>query len=273
MGDIGEQAHTVGRRAQDSEWLERAARFGLLTYGLVHLTIGWLAIQLAFGDRSGSSDSTGALRALATQPFGAVVVWLVAIGMFLLTAWRLLEAAVGDPEKDGASDVAYRLKAVGRAAIFGYLGWGAVRIALDEGGSGGGTDSFTARVMDAPAGQLLVGAIGVGIIGYGGHLVWKGCTDGFTDDLSPEATSGRAGTAYTWIGRVGHVAKGVALGIVGVLFVNAAAQHQPKKSGGLDQALREVLDQPFGPFLLCLIGAGIACYGAFALIRARHLDQ
>jgi hypothetical protein len=61
--------------------------------------------------------------------------------------------------------------------------------------------------------------------------------------------------------------------VVGGLFVAAAYTHHAKKSGGLDQALHTVLQQPFGPVLLILIGAGIACYGLFCFARARHLSK
>ena len=76
-----------------------------------------------------------------------------------------------------------------------------------------------------------------------------------------------------WLGRVGHVAKGIALGVVGGLFLYAAVTHEPDKSGGLDQALRTVLDQPFGPFLLGAMGLGFAAYGVFCLVKARYLDR
>jgi type IV secretory pathway VirB2 component (pilin) len=75
------------------------------------------------------------------------------------------------------------------------------------------------------------------------------------------------------LGKVGYISKGVAFVIVGGLFVAAGVTHEPKKSGGLDDALRTVLQQPFGPFLLILIAAGIACYGLFCFARARHLAK
>ncbi len=49
--------------------------------------------------------------------------------------------------------------------------------------------------------------------------------------------------------------------------------HDPKKSGGLDQALQEIVQQPFGQVLLTLVGVGIACYGLFAFARARHFNR
>ena len=68
-------------------------------------------------------------------------------------------------------------------------------------------------------------------------------------------------------------AKGIAIAIVGGLFIYAAITHEPQKSGGLDQALRTVLEQPFGPFLLGVIAVGIICYGLFCFARARHLSK
>ncbi|WP_141014286.1 DUF1206 domain-containing protein [Nocardioides sambongensis] len=270
---VSEEAGRLGRQADRSDWTDRAARAGLVAYGVVHLVIGVLAVQLAFGDRSGSSDATGALQALAEQPFGKLILWIVVVGLFLLVLWQALEAAVGFRDEDGLERVRHRVAAAGKALVYGFLGVTGVQIASGSGGGGGGgTDSMTAKLMDAPGGQLMVGAVGVAIIGFGGYLVWRGWSDKVPEDLSASGTR-TAGRIAVGLGRVGHTAKGVAFGIVGVLFVNAAVQHQPKESGGLDQALREVLDQPFGPALLCLIAAGIGSYGLFALAQARYFTR
>jgi hypothetical protein len=108
-------------------------------------------------------------------------------------------------------------------------------------------------------------AIGVGLVVFG-------LTKKFEDELEPGATSGRYGTAIVRLGQAGHCAKGVAFGIVGGLFLWAAWTFNPDKSGGLDVALRTVLDQPFGPWLLGLIAIGLACYGVFCFVRARYAD-
>ena len=65
----------------------------------------------------------------------------------------------------------------------------------------------------------------------------------------------------------------VAVGVIGVLITYAAITHDPQKSAGLDQALQEIVQQPYGPVLLGLVAVGIACYGVFAFARARHLDR
>jgi len=262
----------VDGRSDGSDWLDRAIRFGLVAYGVVYLMIGWTAAQLALGRRTGKASAKGALARLADGSFGQALVWAIAAGLFVLGVWRLLEALGGHRDRDGGDRVRARLMSAGKAVLYGAIGVSAVRVATGSGHSKG-PKTVTARLMDAPAGQWLVAGVGLAIVGYGGAMVWRGWTDKFLEHLDGEGRSGESGRAYTWFGRIGYVAKGLAFGIVGCLFCWAAVTHEPRKSGGLDQALREVLDQPYGPVLLLSIAVGIGCYGLFCFAWARHRSR
>jgi hypothetical protein len=274
LGGITDKAERAGRDAHESDWFDHLIRIGLVAFGVVHLMLAWLALQLAFGDTSENASSQGAVRELASQPFGEVLVWLIAVGMFLLVAWRLLEAAMGHRDEDGAKRAGKRVVSLGKAIVYAAIGVSALQIAIGAGsGGGGGTDSMTSKLMDLPAGPWIVGLVGLVIVGIGLALVIRAWTEGFKEHLSAEGRSGETGTAYIWFGKIGYCAKGVAIGIVGVLFVYAGVTHDPDKSGGLDQALQQVLEQPFGPFLLGVIAIGIGCYGLFCFAEARHLSR
>jgi hypothetical protein len=261
-------------QASNSDWMDHAIRAGLVAYGVVHLLVGWLALQLAFGEKEDSASNSGALHYLAQQPMGGVLVWLIAVGMFLLVLWRLLEFAFGfRDESDDAKRWRKRATSLFKAVIYGAIGWSAVQVATHSGGGGGGTDSTTAKLMDLPGGQLIVGLVGLAIIGYGGSLVYRGWTEKFREHLDAQGQSGQDGSVYVLMGKIGYIAKGVAIAIVGGLFCYAAVTHDPKKSGGLDQALQTVLEQPFGQVLLTAIALGIAAYGVFCFARAKHLSR
>lgn len=266
-------AQRVGNEVEDSRWLDHAVRWGLVSYGLVHLLIGWLAIQLALGERSGNASGKGALAELTEKPFGGVLIWLVTIGMFLLVLWRVVEAAFGHDEEHGSDLWKARAVSALKAIVYAALGVSAFKVATGSTGGGDSTDTMTAKLMGLPGGTLLVGAVGLGIIGYGLVLIWRGWSEKFREHLDAEGQSGETGSAYLLLGKVGYLAKGLALLVVGGLFVYAALTHDPKKSGGLDQALHEVLQQPFGSVMLIAIGLGFACYGLFCFARARHLDR
>ncbi|GAW49483.1 MULTISPECIES: DUF1206 domain-containing protein [unclassified Nocardioides] len=262
------------RQAQDSTWIEWVARAGLVAYGVVYVLIGWLAVQLALGDRSGSPSSSGALKELAQQPFGGVLIWVVSLGMFLLALWQLLEAGFGHRDEEGKKQVLKRLGSAGKAIVYIVIGVSGVKVAVGSGSSGkGGEETFTAKLMNLPAGQVLVAIVGLAIIGFGVFQLYRAWTEGFADKLDGQGRSGKTGTAYIAFGKAGYTARGIAFAVVGGLFCYAAVTHESSKSGGLDQALFEILDQPFGPFLLCVVGVGLACFGLFTFAQARHLSR
>lgn len=120
-------------------------------------------------------------------------------------------------------------------------------------------------MLQHTGGRLFVAVIGLVIIGVGVYHVVKGSTKKFLTDLSENP-----GMLATRAGVVGYMAKGIALALVGVLFVTAAVQNSATKATGLDGALRSMRQQAFGPWLLAAVGLGIAAYGLYSLARARH---
>lgn len=264
----------VAGAPRNSEGLKHGARVGLVAYGVVHLVIAATALPLAWGDNSeGRADQTGALAQLAEQPFGDLLLWVIVAGMAALVVWQGAEAVVGHQDEDGVERHAKQAVSAGRAVVYAVLGWTAASTATGSGSSGGGTDSTTARLMSAPGGTFLVGAIGLGIVAVGVVLGYRGWAERFTDHLQPQATSGGTRAPVIVAGKVGYLAKGVALAVVGVLFVSAAVQHEPKESGGLDVALHQLLAQPLGPLLLAVVAVGLGCFGVYCFFWARYLRR
>jgi len=270
--DAADQADELGRRAERSDALDVVARVGLVAYGVVHLLLGWLAVQLALGHTEKNASTTGAMHELATQPFGTALVWAVAVGMFLLVVWRVVEALFGHRDADGGDRVRKRLMSAAKAVLYGVIALSAVKVAVGS-GSSGGSKGITAKVLGWPGGPWLVGAAGLVVVGYGMALVRRGWTEKFAESLETEGLVGTSGAAYLVLGKVGYIAKGVSIAIVGGLFVLAGVDHDSSEGGGLDQALQRVLQAPGGPVALVVIGLGFACYGLFCFARSRHLDR
>ena len=124
---------------------------------------------------------------------------------------------------------------------------------------------MSAKLMSVPAGRILVIVIGIGIIAIGARNVWNGAARKFTRDLQGGVSQGTIR-----LGAIGFIAKGIALGVVGVLFALAGITHDPNKAGGSDQALRSLLQLPFGQILLTLVALGIAAFGVYCFVWARH---
>jgi hypothetical protein len=272
-GEASARADQVGRKAEQSDALHLAVRVGLISYGVVHLLIAWLAAQLALGDRAGSASGSGALAELAQKPFGTILLWIVGLGFFALVVWQLIESAFGHRSDEGNKRLAKRIASAGKAVVYGVLGVSALKVAIGSGGrESDDTDTLTARLMSMPFGTLLVGLVGAVVLAIAAGHVYRGLAEDFRDHLRASGSIGTSGKLYISLGKAGYVAKGVALGVVAGLFIYAAWTHDPEESGGLDQALRTVLEQSYGAPLLLLIAAGVACYGLFCFAWARHLN-
>jgi hypothetical protein len=256
------------RQVANNGYLDKLARAGLVVYGVIHLLIGVAAIQLAFGG-GGQADQSEAMATLADSGFGKVVLWAGAVGFAALTVWWLVEAVAGSRGPGGARQLGETVKSLGKAVLFAALAYLSVRFAVGSGG-GQGEEGATATIFGLPGGRFIVGAGGLAIVAIGLYHVYKGGSKSFLDDLRSDADSGTTGTAITTLGTVGYVAKGVAIVLVGALFVVAAIQHDPDDAGGLDEALKSLQEQPFGQWLLVIIAAGIAAFGIYCFARARY---
>jgi len=241
---------------------------GLITYGIVHLLIAWIAVQLAWGGGGGAASQQGAMAQLAGNPVGLGVLWITAVGMVALVVWQVSEAINGHRDKEeGRKRTFKRVGSAGKAVVYAVLAWTAFQFAIGSGKSSSGSSQQTmsAKLMSVPAGRILVIAIGVGILAIGGRNVWRGVAKKFTDDLQ-----GGVSQATIRLGMVGYIAKGIALGVVGVLFAYAGITHDPDKAGGTDQALRSLLQLPFGQILLTLVALGIAAFGVYCFAWSKH---
>lgn len=254
-----DKAKSAARQAGDSPIVEWGARIGYAANGVLHLLLGWLALQVALGGSGKKADQSGALAMLARESWGQVLLWVLTAGFLLLAIWQLTEIFTNRDKGDKA-------KAAGKFVAYSAVGWTAFTFA--KGGrtsSSKTTNDFTQTVLDWPGGQLLVAAIGLGIIGVGAYHVWKGWKQKFLEDLQEHP-----GTWAVWAGRVGYIAKGIALGAVGVLFVIGAFKPHGGKTTGLDGGLRALRDLPAGQIILILIALGLAAYGIYSFARARY---
>jgi succinate dehydrogenase/fumarate reductase cytochrome b subunit len=266
------KASGKAEQAGDSTSLEVVARAGLIAYGVVHLLIGWLAVQIAWSaSDSKSADTSGALKTLADQPFGKVLLWLVAIGLVGLALWQASEAIWGYRNREGAKRVRKQVTSGARAVIYAALGVSAASVALgSRASSSQSQEQATSGVLAWPGGRVIVLVTGLIIIGGGAAHVVKGVEKSFAEEIDTSSMSPVASEGVARLGQVGYVAKGVALGLVGGLLSYATVTFDRQKAQGLDGALQTILAQPFGRFLLTTVAIGFLAFGLFAMLQSRY---
>jgi hypothetical protein len=264
------EARAGGEQIAHSRGFEWLARAGFVARAVVYVIIGILAIKLAIGSGGASANQQGALRTISAEPFGKVLLILIAIGLGGYALWRLLRALLGHgPE--GSDSAIDRVAALASGIVYAGLCAIAVEILLGSGGgSSGGAQKTTAGVFGWPAGTWLVGIAGIALIGVGLYQGYRGISKDFLDDSKTEQMSPHLRPWIEWIGTFGHLARMVVFVLVGAFLITAAIDYNPNKAVGLDGALAKVDHASYGPFLLGVVAAGLIAFGIYSLSDARY---
>ncbi|WP_461164733.1 DUF1206 domain-containing protein [Arthrobacter sp. R4-81] len=262
------EAASAAEAASNAKALDVVARWGFAVMALLHVVVGAIAIAVAFG-QPGEPEPTGAIEQLAANPWGPFVMWSCAAGCAGLALWQLSEATLRVRRERRRERLGKLISSGALSVVYGSVGYTFASFAVGaRSDSGESTRAFSTSLLSRPLGAPVLVIVGLTIIGIGIYFVFKGFAKRFKDELHHfEGT--RRGRAISGLGVAGHVAKGVALKLVGLLFIVAAVKNNAAESTGLDGSLKALRDHPWGPLLLTAIGAGFICYGVFALVRSR----
>lgn len=258
----GRVATSVG----GSRALTVLARLGFAGSALIHLFIGYLAIRVAL-HQGAETDQSGAIAQIAQLPGGAVLLWIAVVGFFALALWLIIQAFLGIGY---ASKKRWVRSLVAAATAAAYVVLGVTALTFAQGGTSSASSSTqqtSTGILALPGGPLLLGLIGVIAFAVGVSLFVKGARRGFVRDIV--LPTGPSKRAVLVLGTVGYVAKGIAVAVVGVLFVIAAVIVNPAQASGLDGALKALAALPFGSVILIAIGVGLIAFGIYTFARAR----
>ncbi|MGC1396465.1 MAG: DUF1206 domain-containing protein [Coleofasciculaceae cyanobacterium] len=255
-----------------SMWVERLARLGYATKGIVYTIVGVLAVLAAVSSRGKTTDTTGALDTVAALPFGKFLLIFLTIGLMGYVLWSFVKA-IKDPEHKGddPQGIAKRLGYAGTGLAYGSLALSAMQLIMGNRTSGSNSrQDWTARLLQQPFGQWLVGLVGALVIGFGFYKLYKAYKAKFRKHLKLQEMSQ---TEQTWairIGRVGEAARGIVFTMIGFFLIEAARQFDPKEVRGLDGALQALARQPYGPWLLGIVALGLVAYGIHMGVQAKY---
>jgi hypothetical protein len=266
---LAEKSDRTADEVAASQTLGRLARAGFVARGLVYLIVAVLAIELAIGDAGTNADQQEALRTIAEQPLGEVLLFLVAVGLAGYALWMLARAVIGHgvEETDSGFD---RVAALASAVAYGVICATAIGILVGSGSRSGSPREATGGVLSWPGGTVLVAVAGAAVIGVGFYQAYKGFARKFleevkTGEMNPEVRKG-----YTTLGVFGYVARAVVFVLVGYGLIKAAVDYDPKKAVGLDGALHALANSSYGPPVLWVVAIGLAGFALYSIADSRY---
>ena len=282
MSAVGDALNNPGGEAKQKAesgrgWYAVLARTGLVAKGLSYGLVGVLALKLALGDGGKATSRQGALQQLAQRSFGELVLILLALGFAAYAVWRFVQAYAERPDADDAAAKVWVKRAgyIGRGLVYTGLTYSTVKIVT---GSGQGQSQnakahhSAATVLSWPAGRWLVAAAGLVLVAVALWNLYRGLTRKFEDKWRVARLTPAVRRWGARAGVVGHVARFVVFGLIGVFAIKAAIDYKPKDAIGLDGALQKLAHASYGPWLLGLTAAGLFAYGVYCLVDARLRD-
>jgi hypothetical protein len=266
------EARSTGHEVVHSTAFEVLARAGFVARGVIYGTIGLLAIQIAMHAGSRSADQRGAMHAIQQQPFGHWLLIAVAIGLGGYSLWRFVQAFFGNgPEGGGDDSKMGRVIAAASGCAYAAMCVLAITILLGSStSSSSNPHKSTAGVLGWPGGQWLVMAAGGLFIVVALYQGYKGVSRKFLEEDKTDEMGLATRTWITAIGVVGHLARMVAFGLIGIFLVRAAIDYAPSKARGLDGALASIAHHSYGQFLLVLVAVGLMAFGLYSIADARY---
>ncbi|MBF9255548.1 DUF1206 domain-containing protein [Pontibacter sp. 172403-2] len=273
MADIA--AHVP---APPPKWVKKFARIGLIAKGVVYCLVGILAFMAAFelgGKSTQDAGKKGVFQFILQQPFGKVLLAIVALGLFCYCIWRLIEA-IKDTERKGndAKGIAVRLRYAFSGLVYGALAFYAAKLVLGSGSSGGGgggsRETMARELLHQPFGQWLVGIVAVGTALAGLYQIYLGLSDKYKEKVQKSGLAHDKEAMMIRAGKIGYVARGIVWIVIGYLFLKAALQANANQAGGSDSAFQWLENSSYGSYILGAVALGLICYGIFMFMRAKY---
>jgi hypothetical protein len=253
-------------------WVERVARLGYVVRGIIYGTMGILALGLAFGLDSDTTDQRGSLALLGESAIGRIFMLIVIFSLLAYAGWGLIRA-VYDPlnRGDGPAGIASRIGFAWSGLNYAALAVFAAGLLLGGSKSSGGdsVQKMVAWGLQLPAGGLIVTIAGViGILGGLGQFA-DAYKAGFRKDLKRNKMTRAERLTVDGLGRFGMVARGVIFGIVGIFVLVAGLHHDAGDAHSFGPAFQAVAREPLGHVLLAIVALGFVALGLHSWANAR----
>ena len=257
------------QRVRSSEFVRRLARLGLVARALFYLLLAYLAAAVAGGwatdDRQ--ANANGALTTVAQTSLGRVLLIAAAVGFFGFALARL-SGALGD-HRIGRFR---RLTTAAQAAFYLAMAVTTMLFVLGRTSTGSSQQAATttAAVLQQPWGRLTLAVVGGAVVIVCSWQIRLALQGGFADSLRLRDMSPRTQQAAQVVGRVGIIARALAVLPVGALLVVAAQTDQARQAKDLDQVLVALHESTVGNAVVWTVAAGFTVFALYSLIEVPY---
>jgi hypothetical protein len=213
---------------------------------------------------------------LQNQPFGKVLIVLMAIGLACYAVFRFLQ--VGGKSEELQQKEEWKRKALKAGyAVSGiiYLALAVYAITQITGGSGGGSgqqkQGMLAQLMSNQWGIVLIYIVAaLLLIKAIAQFVKVAKGEYFKNVRALDIGVDKARSIVKKAGAAGFIARGILIAITSYLFYKAASEHDASEIQGQQGAFSFLQDMSSGPWLMGAVALGLVAYAVYLFIVARY---
>jgi len=261
-----------------SDWKKTTARAGYSAKTVMYVMLGAFILTSVFNTlhREKASQSHVFIT-LKEQPLGQFFLAALVVGLACYASWRWLQIFLSN-RQNSSNALMYIINKLFFffSGIFYFVAaYAGIKTLIDARNSASSQDNgkqVSAFLMQYEWGMFLVAGLGA-CIGIFAVVQFKhAITADFLDKFSTTSLNSSTKKCVTVTGRVGYFARGIVYTIVGGFFIVAALYSNPSEAGGLQKALKTIVQQPFGPYLIATVGVGFIMFGLYCALEAKYRD-
>lgn len=247
------------------------ARAGCASKGFLYVIVGVLALEVAAGMGGRVTGTRGALLTVLQQPFGRILILIIAIGLLGHGLWRVLQGALNSDRLPlGWGGGLLRASYIARGIVHVLLGAQAIRLYAGLSSSGMSERQVAAEALQWPFGDWLLVLAGLGLIGFSVQQVFAAWTCRLEPNLDVWHLRRDAGDWAVLICRFGIAARAVVFAMFGWFVLTAGWLRDPSQVASTAVSMRAVAAEA-GMIGLGLTAFGFVGYGFYQFVHARYL--
>jgi hypothetical protein len=251
--------------------------FGIVSTGIIYVAVGIIAILSFLRLKQGGADEGSFLVYIDKFLAGRILILVILSGMISYIIRRLYEA-VRDPYKYGnkVTGIAKRT-ATGLSSIAdGLVAFSAIQAlwmntSINETGIPTAQRKAAGEVMQHQGGSTLIIILGVIIciiaLIQAGYMI----TGHYKERMNMRKLPGWKKTSIQTLAWVGHIARGIIVGIIGYSLLKSGVNKNPAFVVNTDKAFDFIGDNIGHPEFIA-VAAGTVCYGMFMFAYAFYFD-
>lgn len=267
----------------DTANMAKVRSLGFFTKGMVYLMVGVLTFMAAFNWGGSISSSNNVVRFLLDLPLGEFLVGTTSLGLLAYSLWRFYQVIL--VQKDNKEK---KLKGSFKMLRYFYSGIFYITIAYTfakplinvwrgkasgTGGDQNGEERAALwELLNHDWGKALLWVLALLIAGQAIQQFYISYKAGFMKKIDNYPQVKHEYDFIKKAGRFGYVARGIVFGILSFFVVRVIISHNANAYKGTQGALEYLLSFTYGTLLLAVVALGLAGYGIFHIMVARHAD-